>query len=42
MTTSLEADRLRARRQQLGDLLHRSAVRFPDKLALVGSEDRFT
>lgn len=42
MTSNLEADRSRARRQQLGDLLHRSAARFPDKTALVGGDDRFT
>ncbi|MCW2779086.1 MAG: AMP-dependent synthetase and ligase [Frankiales bacterium] len=40
--TALATDRRRARRQQLGDLLHRSAARFPDKLALVGGEERFT
>ena len=42
MTSNLEADRSRARRQQLGDLLHRSAARFPDNTALVGGDDRFT
>lgn len=40
--SSLDVDRPRARRQQLGDLLHRSAARFPAKLALVGGKDRFT
>ncbi|MCU1692568.1 MAG: acyl-CoA synthetase [Frankiales bacterium] len=38
----LAQTRRRARRQQLGDLLHRSAARYPDKLALVGGDDRFT
>jgi fatty-acyl-CoA synthase len=32
----------RARQQSIGDLLHRSAARYPDKLAVVGGEVRLT
>jgi fatty-acyl-CoA synthase len=42
MSGSAERHGQRARRQQLGDLLHRSAARYPDKAALVDGPHRST
>ena len=42
MVTGDLNDARRARRQQLGDLLHRSAVRYPDKLAIVDAAARWS
>lgn len=38
MTTDVD----RARRHSLGDVLHRSACRYPDKLAVIDGDDRLT